>query len=145
MASIFFKTTAESYLPVKTCWLILVQSIYLMITAIWPLLSIDSFMAITGYKTDTWLVMTVAALLLAVSLCMALYLVIRTDRRPAALLGMCTAVALVSIDVYYVAHRIISKIYLLDAAIQLVILVSWIWIMVSEKKGFRPVRFVAEE
>jgi hypothetical protein len=43
-----------------------VQTIYYLLTAIWPLADIESFMLVTGRKTDIWLVKTVSVLLLAV-------------------------------------------------------------------------------
>src|SRR3982750_2047418 len=101
-------------------WLIFVQSTYFFITAVWPLISIDTFMLVTGYKTDIWLVKTVGALLIPISLCMGVHLVIKTDPRPAVLLGLLTTIAFMSIDIYYVSQNIISKIYLLDAAIELI-------------------------
>lgn len=45
-------------------WLSLLQGLYYSISGIWPLLSIDTFMAVTGPKTDIWLVKTVGVLLM---------------------------------------------------------------------------------
>lgn len=33
-----------------------IQGCYYLITLIWPLVHIKSFMAVTGYKRDVWLV-----------------------------------------------------------------------------------------
>lgn len=41
----------------------LVQGIYFLITGIWPLLSMKTFLLITGPKTDLWLVKTFGLIL----------------------------------------------------------------------------------
>jgi len=106
--------------------LIAFQSLYIAITAIWPLIHIRSFMAVTGPKTDLWLVKTVGALLIPISLCLGVYLFI-PQRIPAAALGAGTAIAFICVDVVYTAKGTISKIYLLDAAVELLILGGWLY------------------
>jgi hypothetical protein len=102
------------------------QATYILITAVWPLVHIESFMEVTGYKTDIWLVKTVGALLIPVAACLYVYLFIDTDRLPAIVLGSLTAVAFMAIDLYYALTDVISDIYLADAAAELVFLVLWI-------------------
>ncbi len=41
----------------------LVQGIYFLVTGIWPLISMRTFLTITGPKTDLWLVKTVGLVL----------------------------------------------------------------------------------
>lgn len=41
----------------------LVQVVYFLITGIWPLLSMKTFLLFTGPKTDLWLVKTVGLIL----------------------------------------------------------------------------------
>lgn len=48
--------------------LLWIQGLYLLFTALWALIDIDSFMRLTGPKTDIWLVKTVSVLLLAIGL-----------------------------------------------------------------------------
>ena len=40
-----------------------IQGLYYLITGIWPLVHMESFLAVTGPKTDLWLVQTVGALI----------------------------------------------------------------------------------
>ena len=47
---------------------LLIQGMYVLLTAVWALVDIQSFMFITGPKTDVWLVRTVAVLLICISL-----------------------------------------------------------------------------
>ncbi|HEU5147040.1 MAG TPA: hypothetical protein VFT90_10005 [Chryseosolibacter sp.] len=107
------------------------QATYTMITAIWPLIDIDSFMAVTGPKRDIWLVKTVGALLIPVAACLFSYLFVDTDRRPAIILGGLTAFAFLCIDSYYAINDIISDIYLADGAVELIFLVVWCYIAVK--------------
>jgi hypothetical protein len=118
-------------------FLILLQGIYMFVTAIWPLLSIETFMLVTGYKTDIWLVKTVAALILPMCLTMGSYVLIRTDARPPIILGASTAVAFMTIDIYYVAVKVISPIYLADAGIELCFLSWWIYVIIVRSRSSR--------
>jgi hypothetical protein len=106
--------------------LVMLQSVYFFITAVWPLVHIKSFMWVTGYKTDVWLVKTVSAILVPISLTMAFHLLLKTDHRPLLLLGLSTNISFICIDVYYSLTNVISDIYLVDAAIQGCFLIAWI-------------------
>jgi hypothetical protein len=88
-------------------------------------------MDVTGYKTDIWLVKTVGALLIPVSLTLGIYAFIRTDRRPAFILGALTAVAFASIDFYYALSDVISDIYIADGVVELAFLLIWIYLWFS--------------
>lgn len=101
------------------------QATYILLTAVWPLVHIESFMDITGYKTDIWLVKTVGALLIPVAACLYSYLFRESDRLPAIILGALTAVAFLSIDLYYALTNVISDIYLADGAVEFIFLVLW--------------------
>jgi hypothetical protein len=46
----------------------LIQAVYFLITGIWPLLHIESFMKVTGPKRDLWLVKTVGVLVTAIAM-----------------------------------------------------------------------------
>jgi hypothetical protein len=110
-----------------------VQGIYYLLTAIWPLIAIKSFMMVTGYKHDVWLVKTVGALLIAVSLTMLSYLFIKTDRKPVYILCITSPMAFACIDFYYSLTDVISNIYLVDGFIQLGLIMLWVVIVVRRK------------
>jgi hypothetical protein len=102
------------------------QGGYYVATGIWPLLSMRTFEAITGPKVDKWLVKTVGVL---VSVIGATLWVGGTRRQVAPelkLLAMGSAAGLTAIEIVYVARRRISPIYLLDAALEAVIVACWI-------------------
>jgi hypothetical protein len=106
--------------------LIIAHSVYILITAIWPLINIQSFMAVTGPKTDVWLVKTVGALLIPVGLTMLSY-VSRPPDNPLFILAIGTAIAFIAIDTYYALNDTISDIYLLDAVLEFFFLVGWVF------------------
>jgi len=108
--------------------LLWVQGTYTLLTATWPLVHIDSFVFITGPKTDIWLVKTVGALLIPIALTLLTYLFVRTDRRPAALLGGGTALAFICIDSYYALTNVIPDIYLADGVLEIAFLITWVYL-----------------
>ena len=114
--------------------LVIAHATYIMITAVWPIIDIQSFMLVTGPKTDIWLVKTVGALLIPVSLCMYSYLRTNTIDIPIIILGIGIAVAFISVDVYYSMADVISNIYLIDAAVELVFLIGWVLIALRKFK-----------
>ena len=109
--------------------LVNVQSAYTFLTAIWPIIHITSFLAVTGYKTDVWLVKTVGALLLPISITLFLLGRRGRDKRAAVVLGGLTAALFVWIDFYYSAIRdIIPDIYQLDGIVELMFLGGWMYL-----------------
>jgi len=90
-------------------------------TGLWALLHLRSFEAVTGPKTDHWLVRTVAALVVANGLVQ-----LTSDPAAARRLGLGTAAALAGIDLAYVPRGTIRPVYLLDAAVELGWVASWL-------------------
>ena len=93
-----------------------VQAAYYLPTAVWPLISIRSFEYVSGKKTDNWtgreadhwLVNTAAVLILAVGSTLAVAAYRGQPTPEVIVLALVAAVALLMIDVVYVARRVIS-------------------------------------
>ena len=102
-----------------------VQGLFYLATGVWPLVHIESFVAVTGPKTDLWLVYTVGVLVAVVGL--VLLNAARTGRvtRDIALLGVGCAAALAAIDVIFVTRQVIDQVYLADAAVEALLIVWW--------------------
>jgi hypothetical protein len=103
----------------------ILQGSYYLITGLWALVHIESFQKITGPKTDIWLVKTVGLLLAVIgaALLLAAY---RQQFDPALILtAMGSAAALMAIELVYVAKRTISRVYLLDAAVEAGLIAWW--------------------
>lgn len=118
--------------------IVLTQATYTLITAVWPLVHIESFMEVTGYKREVWLVKTVGALLIPVALCLYAHLYFKSDHRPAIVLGSFTALAFACIDFYYALNDVIPDIYLADGVVELIFLGGWLYITLWAKKSTSP-------
>ena len=105
---------------------LLIQTIYYFATAAWALVDINSFMKITGPKTDVWLVKTVAVLLLAICVGFTVSLFSHIISKPVIAMAATCCLVLIIIDCYYVWTKTISKVYLLDAVAEFILLVLWI-------------------
>jgi hypothetical protein len=111
-----------------------------LIGGLWPLLHMRSFEMVFGPKSDRWLVKTVAGLLTVNGLTQLTSSSTAGGVRQARRLGVGTAAVLAAIDLVYAPAGRISKIYLVDAALE----VGWIlaWCRVdkptpSERQQFR--------
>jgi hypothetical protein len=102
------------------------QAVIYLVTGVWPLLSIRSFEAITGPKTDRWLVKTVGLLVAVVGAMLALASKSRRITPEVVVVAAGSAAALATIDVVYVAKRRIAPVYLLDAVLELGLVAGWI-------------------
>jgi hypothetical protein len=84
----------------------------------WPLLDRQSFERVTGAKRDYWLAQTVGVLVTCIG--GTLVLAERLDRvsRELRLLAGASAGGLAAVDLVFAVRGRISKVYLLDAAIE---------------------------
>lgn len=109
------------------------QGLYYLLTAVWPIVHIDSFLAVTGPKTDHettalgdhWLLTTVAVLIAAVGLTLLFAAWRRRFTPEVVFLAVAAAVGLTGIDVVYVARGAIPPVYLLDAVAEVLLLAGW--------------------
>lgn len=92
-----------------------IQAGYFIITGVWPIVHIDSFIAVSGPKTDIWLVHMVGLLAISIGTCMIF-------EKMSLLLPICTSASFALIDLLYVMEGTISPVYLGDFAMQLVCL-----------------------
>ena len=110
------------------------QTIYYVVTALWALADIKSFMAVTGAKTDIWLVKTVAVLLLAISISFIVALILKEKGKAIMTLAITCCLVLVFIDCYYSLNGTISEIYFLDALAEFLLLILWLIIIIGKRK-----------
>jgi hypothetical protein len=98
---------------------LIAMAAYYAAAGAWPLLHMRSFEAVTGAKTDRWLVKTVGALALANGAALAFGARRAAIPAETVALAACSAVAFSAIDVVYVTRGRIAPVYLGDAAIEL--------------------------
>ena len=99
------------------------QAAYYVATGVWAILHLRSFEAITGSKTDKWLVKSMAWLFVVIGL------QLWTSGRAAevAVLGIGVPIVIAGADIYYsLVRRRISRVYLLDAALEVIFVVGWL-------------------
>jgi hypothetical protein len=99
------------------------QGVYFLLTGVWPLISMRTFEAVTGPKVDRWLVKTVGVLVAVIGA--SLLAEPRRPSRTSRVLGVGSAAALGGVDTVYALRGRISKIYLLDAVLEAVIVSLW--------------------
>jgi hypothetical protein len=114
-------------------WLTRFQGVYYLLTAVWPIVHIESFIWVTGPKTDIWLVKTVSALLIPIGLTILLALRRTTPILEVAVLAGGAAIALAVIDIVYVANGTISRIYLADAVVELPLAAAWFFCIAKHR------------
>ncbi len=110
------------------------HGLFNIVTGLWPVVHIRSFETVSGPKVDRWLVRTVGALTAANGL--AQLTARGPEQRLSAQVGLGTSTVLAAVDVRYGAMGRISRIYLLDAAVQLAWVVAWT--MTLRRAGRRP-------
>jgi hypothetical protein len=104
----------------------LVQGIYFFVSGIWPVLHMSSFLRVTGPKTDLWLVRTVGLILAVIGAALILAQVYAQVNAAIIVLAIGSALSLAVIEFIYVSRKVIPRIYLADAVIQVLIIGWWI-------------------
>jgi len=129
---------------VRLCWL---QGGYYFVTGAWPLVSIRSFKLatgergktdhlVTGLEADHWLIMTVSVLIVAIAVTLLLAAYRQTRATELGVLAIAAAAGLTMIDFVYTARGVIQPVYLLDAALEVPLILAWCVALV-----WRPVRW----
>ena len=113
---------------------LLVQGMYVLLTAVWALADIQSFMFITGPKTDVWLVRTVAVLLICISLFFLLSSK-KSEEPRVTLTALVFSFGLAYIDFYYTLNNTIRWVYALDGIVESMFGLLWLYFLFSPRKG----------
>jgi energy-converting hydrogenase Eha subunit E len=101
------------------------QGVFYALTGLWAIVHLPSFEAVTGPKTDDWLVKTVGVLVTVIGGVLVLAARRRRITAEVALLAAGSALGLAAIDLIYALSGVISPIYLLDAAVELGLAGLW--------------------
>jgi predicted tellurium resistance membrane protein TerC len=102
------------------------QSAYYLVTGIMPFVALRLFLKITGPKTDIWLVKTVAALVTAIAAVIASAGMKRRITPEIEGMAIGSSLGLAGIDLWYTAQGRISKVYLLDALAEGLLVLGWL-------------------
>jgi hypothetical protein len=102
------------------------QAAYFLFTGLWPLVHLDSFLAVTGPKVDIWLVETVGVLVAAIGASLGLAAARGKVSAEIATAAMASAAGLATIDLIYVVRGRISPVYLLDVVAEGILIAAWV-------------------
>jgi hypothetical protein len=100
------------------------QGIYYVLSGLWPIVSMSTFEAVTGPKTDDWLVHTVGVLAMAIGLALLAGATHRVPRSETVTLASVTAIAFLGVDTFYALRGTISRVYLADAALEVLFVIA---------------------
>ncbi len=106
--------------------LAIIHGIFYMLPGIWPILHMDSFIAVTGPKVDLWLVRTVGMLIFFIGAGIFAAGIRKQVTISIIIIAAGAAFGLMVIDVTYVWLDVISPIYLLDAVAEFILFILWI-------------------
>jgi hypothetical protein len=107
-------------------WTAGLQGAFYLATGVWPVLHLESFMAVTGPKHDLWLVQSFGLVLFSVGGVLLHAAWRRCVDAGLAWVGLVLAVTLLGIDILFVTRGDISRVYLLDGAAELMLALAWI-------------------
>lgn len=102
------------------------QGAFYVAMGLWPLVNLASFEAVTGPKTDDWLVKTVGTVIIVIGAVLLVAAARRSFPLEVVLLAAGSALALAAVDVVFVLQRIISPVYLLDALVEVPLAFAWL-------------------
>lgn len=103
-----------------------IQAIYFTVTGVWPILHMESFLWVTGPKRDLWLVKTVGVMIISVGLTLGCAAWRGEVSFSIAMLAIASSAGLTAVDVVYSLKRTISRIYLLDAVLEIILIAAWL-------------------
>jgi hypothetical protein len=120
----------------KAFWnLLLVQGIFILVTSLWALLHIESFMWVTGPKTDIWLVKTVAVMGICVSVTLLISCSYKEAAKSVVWLALSVPLGFAALDTYYYLKKTIIWVYLIDASLQVIFLIAYLVLFLRKNKG----------
>lgn len=107
-------------------WVAAVHAAYLILSGAWPIVHMRSFVAVTGPKRDLWLVKTVGVMVMVVGATIGLAAWSAAITWSILVLAVGSAAALAAVDLVYVLNCTISRIYLLDAGVEGLLIIAWL-------------------
>jgi hypothetical protein len=113
---------------------LLLQGGFYVATGVWPLLHMPSFEWITGPKVDDWLVYTVGLLLTVIGIALAVSGWRRRAGPALWIVAIGTPLAIAGIELVHVAIGRISRVYLLDAVIELAFALALAMALAAQKR-----------
>ncbi len=119
------KTLIRHKLPIKS--VLIGQGLYFVLTGLWPIFSISSFVHLTGPKTDFWLVKTMGLIIFSIGVVLLVGALRKKVAFEVALLSFLSASMFWLIEWFYYFKRVIAPVYFADGFIQLGFAMIWLF------------------
>jgi hypothetical protein len=113
------------------------QAILYLVTGLWPVIHMPSFEFVTGPKRDDWLVKTVGALLAVIGFGLWRGRQRVSQQPELPLLAVGTAGTLATVDIVYYWRGVLRWVYLVDAAVELVLVAGWLTTLLQRRRHQR--------
>lgn len=117
------------HLGARSSWLVRVcgaQGVFYGLSGVWPLLSPQTFQAVTGFKADFWLAQTVGAILSLVGVVLILAARAKRITPEIVVLGAGLAGVLLVVDILCVRAPRTTRAYWLDAVAETALVAGWL-------------------
>lgn len=112
--------------------LLVIQGVYCLLTGLWPLVHMHSFLWVTGPKTNMWLVKMIGLLAVCIGLALLKGSSEKNNTEAVNLLATLSATAFLLVDFYYSFTGVIAKIYLVDGVLQSAFFLAWCLLLVKK-------------
>lgn len=123
--------------------LLLAHGLFYLVGGAWPIVSLRSFEAVTGAKTDKWLVKTTGLLVTVIGAALLDAFRRKRPTREMQILAIGSAASLAAIDFTYVGKERISPVYLLDGVAELGLAIGWTFTIDTGGKSSRESLWVS--
>jgi hypothetical protein len=100
----------------------LIEGLFYFLAGVYPLLSMRRFLMVTGPKGDLWLVKTVGILIEVIGVVLFCSGFSGDVSLTILLLAACSSACLTAVGINCVSNEVISKVYLLDVAAELLLI-----------------------
>ena len=112
-----------------------VQAAYYLATGVGPLVAMPAFQRVTGPKTDDWLVRTIGGLAIGMGAVLARN---AATGRSDPIVGLAGAVPFGVSSLWYGATGRVSRVYLLDGAVEVAFAAGWLAALRRSPTGRGP-------
>jgi len=116
----------------------LIQAVYFLITAVWPLVHLTSFLAVTGDKKEIWLLETVSILLLPYCLILIHLAFTSENNVIMPIAALLSSLGLGVIEIYYFLNGTIKWVYAVDSILQFIFVFYWILYIYNRRHSSSP-------
>jgi hypothetical protein len=114
------------------------QGFFCLVVGLWPVVSWQSFQAVTGQKLGPWPLVVTGLLLAGIGISMLIAALRRDIALEVFAVGLLTALSLCVTDIVFWIERNIPAVYLLDAVAESLFVTLWVFAIRDLRRSRRP-------